>query len=201
MSQALDRIRRTFLPSHTRGGSRMRESRTYGSVRGARGNSRPYRVIIATLRASFAALKSAIRSCCRSGSVPADFSTANDARRVAMMTRSGRGLPGGPRTEPVRAALKIRLPPRVQTANVRRMRSSACDTRAWRSSPVRALPVRIPLGPRPSLHQLTESCVLHDCWKSVKEANSMLSPQRTQPVLGTIEGGRRAARAERDAQA
>src|ERR1051326_1149206 len=26
-----------------RGGSRMRESRTYGSVRGARGNSRPYR--------------------------------------------------------------------------------------------------------------------------------------------------------------
>jgi hypothetical protein len=31
------------LPSHTRGGSRMRESRTYGSVRGARSNSRPYR--------------------------------------------------------------------------------------------------------------------------------------------------------------
>ena len=30
------------LPSHTRGGSRMRESRTCGSVRGARGNSRPY---------------------------------------------------------------------------------------------------------------------------------------------------------------
>jgi transposase len=28
---------------NTRGGSRMRESRTYGSVRGARGNSRPYR--------------------------------------------------------------------------------------------------------------------------------------------------------------
>ena len=27
----------------TRGGSRMRESRTYGSGRGARGNSRPYR--------------------------------------------------------------------------------------------------------------------------------------------------------------
>ena len=32
-------------PSHTRGGSRMRESRTYGSVRGARGNSRPYREV------------------------------------------------------------------------------------------------------------------------------------------------------------
>src|SRR5438874_12593438 len=34
VSQALERIRQ--LPSHTRGGSRMRESRTYGSVRGAR---------------------------------------------------------------------------------------------------------------------------------------------------------------------
>src|SRR5262247_3216847 len=31
-------------PSHTRGGSRMRESRTYGSVRGALSNERPYRV-------------------------------------------------------------------------------------------------------------------------------------------------------------
>src|ERR1700704_5609669 len=28
------------LPSHTRGGSRMRESRTYGSVRGARDETR-----------------------------------------------------------------------------------------------------------------------------------------------------------------
>ena len=35
VSQALERIRQR-LPSHTRGGSRMRESRTYGSVRGAR---------------------------------------------------------------------------------------------------------------------------------------------------------------------
>ena len=35
---------KTALPSHTRGGSRMRESRTYGSVRGARANARPYRV-------------------------------------------------------------------------------------------------------------------------------------------------------------
>ena len=33
------------LPSHTRGGSRMRESRTYGSVRGALSNERPYRVV------------------------------------------------------------------------------------------------------------------------------------------------------------
>src|SRR6266702_6658547 len=30
-------------PSRTRGGSRMRELGSYGSVRGARGNSRPYR--------------------------------------------------------------------------------------------------------------------------------------------------------------
>ena len=34
VSQALERIRQ-LLPSHTRGGSRMRESRTYGSGRGA----------------------------------------------------------------------------------------------------------------------------------------------------------------------
>jgi hypothetical protein len=31
------------LPSNIRGGSRMRESRTYGSVRGALSNGRPYR--------------------------------------------------------------------------------------------------------------------------------------------------------------
>ena len=42
VSQALERIRQP-LAVKTRGGSRMRESRTYGSVRGARGNSRPYR--------------------------------------------------------------------------------------------------------------------------------------------------------------
>ena len=40
VSQALERIRKVqnALPSHTRGGSRMRESRTYGSVRGALSN-------------------------------------------------------------------------------------------------------------------------------------------------------------------
>jgi hypothetical protein len=31
------------LIRHTQGGSRMRESRTYGSVRGALSNERPYR--------------------------------------------------------------------------------------------------------------------------------------------------------------
>ena len=46
VSQALERIRKVqnALPSHTRGGSRMRESRTYGSVRGALSNERSYRV-------------------------------------------------------------------------------------------------------------------------------------------------------------
>src|SRR5215472_11362772 len=45
-SSALDRIRRVAisdLPSPTRGGRRMRESRTYGVVRGALSNERPYR--------------------------------------------------------------------------------------------------------------------------------------------------------------
>ena len=35
--------RSSGLPSNTQGGSRMRESRTYGSVRGALRNERPYR--------------------------------------------------------------------------------------------------------------------------------------------------------------
>jgi hypothetical protein len=42
VSQELERIRQVS-PSSTRGGSRMRESRTYGSVRGALSNERPYR--------------------------------------------------------------------------------------------------------------------------------------------------------------
>ena len=40
VSQALERIRQ-LVPSHTRGRSRMRESRTYGSGRGALSNERP----------------------------------------------------------------------------------------------------------------------------------------------------------------
>src|ERR1700724_4398439 len=46
-SQALARMRQAFAV-RTRGRSRMRESRTYGSVRGALSNERPYRVRIAT---------------------------------------------------------------------------------------------------------------------------------------------------------
>jgi hypothetical protein len=50
VSQGLARIRH-ITAVDTRGGSRMRESRTYGSVRGARGNSRPYRESIFRLGA------------------------------------------------------------------------------------------------------------------------------------------------------
>src|SRR5215468_3444644 len=51
MPHALERIRKAVAsPSHTRGGSRMRESRTYGSVRGALSNGRPYRVRCFLLR-------------------------------------------------------------------------------------------------------------------------------------------------------
>jgi hypothetical protein len=42
VSQALERIRQAS-PSNTQGGSRMRESRTYGSVRGVLSNGHPYR--------------------------------------------------------------------------------------------------------------------------------------------------------------
>ena len=42
VSQALERIRQV-VAVWTRGGSRMRESRTYGSVRGTLSNGRPYR--------------------------------------------------------------------------------------------------------------------------------------------------------------
>ena len=43
VSKMLARIRQHIVAVDTRGGNRMRESCTYGSVRGARGNSRPYR--------------------------------------------------------------------------------------------------------------------------------------------------------------
>jgi hypothetical protein len=42
VSQGLERIRQVS-PLNTQGGSRMRESRLYGSVRGALRNERPYR--------------------------------------------------------------------------------------------------------------------------------------------------------------
>ena len=44
VSKMLARIRQHIVAVDTQGGNRMRESCTYGSVRGVRGNSRPYRV-------------------------------------------------------------------------------------------------------------------------------------------------------------
>jgi len=44
VSQALERMRQA-IAVWTRGRSRMRESRTYGSARGALSNERPYRVV------------------------------------------------------------------------------------------------------------------------------------------------------------
>ncbi len=44
VTQALARVRQAYAsPSNTRGRSRMRAIRTYGSVRGALSNGRPYR--------------------------------------------------------------------------------------------------------------------------------------------------------------
>jgi hypothetical protein len=43
VSKMLARIRQHIVAVDTQGGNRMRESCTSGSVRGARGNSRPYR--------------------------------------------------------------------------------------------------------------------------------------------------------------
>jgi hypothetical protein len=48
VSQMLARIRQHIVAVDTRGGNRMRESCTYGSVRGVRGNSHPYRDVAAT---------------------------------------------------------------------------------------------------------------------------------------------------------
>ena len=42
VSQALERVRQVS-PSHTQGGSRVREFRSHGSARGALSNGRPYR--------------------------------------------------------------------------------------------------------------------------------------------------------------
>jgi hypothetical protein len=46
VSQLLARIRQHIVAVDTQGGNRMRESCTYGTVRGVRGNSHPYRVTL-----------------------------------------------------------------------------------------------------------------------------------------------------------
>src|SRR6202048_597550 len=52
VSQMLARIRQHIVAVDTQGGNRMRESCTYGSVRGVRGNSHPYRAMCAALHMS-----------------------------------------------------------------------------------------------------------------------------------------------------
>ena len=65
------RGRPTASPSNTRGGSRMRESRPYGSVRGALSNGRPYRDRTSDLRSGgttalhIAAASGPARKACR----------------------------------------------------------------------------------------------------------------------------------------
>src|SRR4029077_5654744 len=49
VSQALERVRQVS-PSHTQGGSRVREFRSHGSGRGAVSNGRPYRTSMRVLR-------------------------------------------------------------------------------------------------------------------------------------------------------
>src|SRR6478672_1723365 len=49
VSQALERVRQVS-PSHTQGGSRVREFRSRGSGRGAVSNGRPYRTSMRVLR-------------------------------------------------------------------------------------------------------------------------------------------------------
>src|SRR5260221_10758994 len=49
VSQALERVRQVS-PSHTQGGSRVREFRSHGSGRGAVSNGRPYRTSDRVLR-------------------------------------------------------------------------------------------------------------------------------------------------------
>src|SRR5712671_5968987 len=46
VSKMLARIRQHIVAVDNRGGNRMRESCTYGSVRGVRGNSHPYRATL-----------------------------------------------------------------------------------------------------------------------------------------------------------
>jgi hypothetical protein len=53
VSQMLARIRQHIVAVDTQGGNRMRESCTYGSVRGVRGNSHPYRAVRSVVAAQF----------------------------------------------------------------------------------------------------------------------------------------------------
>jgi hypothetical protein len=67
---------RQLIAVDTRGGSRMRESRLYGSVRGARGNSRPYREVWSV--------------CCTSSGVFSDSTEPRHPGRRSFVRMSGR---------------------------------------------------------------------------------------------------------------
>src|ERR1700730_17475088 len=62
VSPMLARIRQHIVAVDTQGGNRMRESCTYGSVRGVRGNSHPYRAVARYFRCgSFSTESAGIR--------------------------------------------------------------------------------------------------------------------------------------------
>src|SRR5215203_3460553 len=80
VSQGLDRVRHV-LPSDTQGGSRVPESGSLGSVRGALSNGRPYRDLIGAQfrgHASFIGESSAKIACCP---VPRSLTAENSGRR------------------------------------------------------------------------------------------------------------------------
>ena len=81
VSQALERMRQAFAV-WTRGRSRMRESCMYGSVRGARGNSRPYRD-----RRQFITLLGGVHAGVRAG-----HQTATNLLQTCMLLMKVRGF-------------------------------------------------------------------------------------------------------------
>ena len=85
VSKALARIRQA-LAVWTRGRSRMRESRTYGSVRGALSNERPYRVrcFFAACMSPQLALSVASNSFCQGLLI--------EVKRTAMLRRGNAGF-------------------------------------------------------------------------------------------------------------
>ncbi len=113
VSKALAHIRQHIVAVDTRGGSHMRESCTYGSVRGAQGNSRPYRD-----RREFIALLAGgtmwplgaegIRdAACRFSASPSNFAGALWSVKFAILLAfqtgyAGREIPANPTSQSMR---------------------------------------------------------------------------------------------------